>query len=195
MKSAECRKKLDDKVNEIREAITKEKLAELVTTYSAITRPFLSTAPDAMYAPMTMENYEKVLSMIPNEIEHNYEMYKISLESPMPFYAAEPIFTGNKIMFSWDSSFDFDDEVITYKFELARDYLFQSTISVQEGLTVTQAFTEKLGPGQYFIRLTATNESGMTQTAMEIYQGRDDVKRYGVIGFNVLEDGTIQFGI
>ena len=45
------------------------------------------------------------------------------------------------------------------------------------------------------MRVTSTNKSGMTQTAMEMYEGTDGVKRYGVIGFNVLQDGTVQFGI
>lgn len=195
LKSEECRKKLDNKVNEIRETLTKEKLTEMVAIYSAVTEPFLSSAPDTMYAPQKITDFKKILQMIPNEIEHNYEMYKVSLESPMPFYVSEPIFTGDKTMFTWDSSFDFDGENITYKFELARDYLFNSVISIQDNLIVSQAFTEKLTPGQYFIRVTSKNESGMTQTAMEMYQGTDDVKRYGVIGFNVLADGTVQFGI
>lgn len=195
LKSEECRKKLDDKVNEIRASLTKERLTEMVASYAAVVEPFLSSVPDAMYAPKKTADFKKILQMIPNEIDHNYEMYKISLESPMPFYVAEPAFTGDKTMFVWDPSYDFDGENITYKFELARDYLFNSVISVQENLTVSQAFTEKLGPGQYFIRVTSKNESGMTQSAMEIYRGIDDVKRYGVVGFNVLADGTIQFGI
>ena len=195
LKSEECRKKLDDKVNEIREMLTKEKLTEMVASYAAVVEPFLASAPDAMYAPQPVAEFKKILQMIPNEIEHNYEMYKISLDSPMPFYVSEPVFAGDKTMFTWDPSFDFDGESITYQFELATDYLFQSVISVQDNLSVAQAFTEKLLPGQYFIRITSKNESGMTQTAMEMYQGTDDVKRYGVIGFNVLADGTIQFGI
>lgn len=195
LKSEECRKKLDDKINELRQLITKERLTEMVEKYASVAEPFIASVPDAMYAPHTVDEFRSILQMIPNEIEHNYEMYKISLDSPMPFYVAEPVFTGDKTMFTWDPSFDFDGESVTYKFELASDYLFNSVISVQENLSVTQAFTERLAPGQYFIRLTSRNESGMTQTAMEIYQGADDVKRYGIIGFNVLEDGTVQFGI
>ena len=148
-----------------------------------------------IYAPQTLQGFNQILEMIPNEIEHNYEMYKISLESPMPFYIAEPTFTNDKTIFRWDSSYDFDGEDITYKFELARDYTFANIIDTQENLQVAQAFTAKLEPGQYFIRVTSKNSSGMTQTAMEQYQGYDDVKRYGIIGFNVLADGTIQFGI
>lgn len=195
LKSESCRKKLDDKVNEIRKSITKERLAEMVSSYSAVTSRFLSSAPDAVYAPRTMADFNKILKMIPNELEHNYEMYQISLNSPMPFYISEPTFTNDKTVFRWDPSYDFDNEEVTYKFELSRDYTFNSLIASQDNLRVAQAFTEKLAPGQYFMRVTSTNKSGMTQTAMEMYEGTDGMKRYGVIGFNVLQDGTVQFGI
>ncbi len=195
LKSDSLRKKLDDKVNELRELLTKERIGNMVSEYANITRRFLTSVPDAVYAPEKMPDFEKILKMIPNEIEHNYEMYKISLDSPMPFYIAEPTFSNDKTVFRWDSSYDFDSEEITYKFELARDYTFKNMISLQDNLRVAQTFTEKLAPGQYFVRVTSKNSSGMTQTAMEKYEGMDEIMRYGVIGFNVLADGTIQFGI
>lgn len=195
LKSAACREKLNAKIEELRKELTKERIESLVSLYSPITSQYISSVPDVIYAPQTLQGFNQILEMIPNEIEHNYEMYKISLESPMPFYIAEPTFTNDKTIFRWDSSYDFDGEDITYKFELARDYTFANIIDTQENLQVAQAFTAKLEPGQYFIRVTSKNSSGMTQTAMEQYQGYDDVKRYGIIGFNVLADGTIQFGI
>lgn len=195
LKSDTLRQKLDDKVNELRASLTKERISAMVAEYSTVTTQFLSTVPDAVYAPEKMEDYKKILDMIPNEIEHNYEMYRISLDSPMPFYIGEPILTDDKTVFRWDASYDFDGEDITYKFELSKTYTFESYVSVQDDLRVAQTFTERLAPGQYFVRLTATNASGMTQTAMEQYEGMDEITRYGVIGFNVLPDGTIQFGI
>lgn len=195
LKSDVLRKKLDDKINELRGLLTGERISKMVAQYAEITRPFISSVPDAIYAPEKVEDFEKILKMIPNEIEHNYEMYKISLDSPMPFYIGEPIFTNEKTVFRWDTSYDFDGEDVTYKFELSRNYNFTSYVSVQDDLRVAQAFTERLAPGQYFIRLTSKNASGMTQTAMEKYEGLDEIVHYGVIGFNVLQDGTIQFGI
>ena len=99
-----------------------------------------------------------------------------------------------RIMFSLDSSYDFDNEELKYRFELSRDYTFTNTISVQEDLLVPQAFSDILAPGQYFYRVTVTNASGMTQTAMETYEGEDEIKRYGVRSFYVNPDGSIQVG-
>lgn len=47
------------------------------------------------------------------------------------------------------------------------------------------------GAGQYFIRVTAKNESGKTQTAFDYYY-TDDGKVYGTKCFYVLEDGSIE---
>lgn len=74
----------------------------MVEKYASVAEPFIASVPDAMYAPHTVDEFRSILQMIPNEIEHNYEMYKISLDSPMPFYVAEPVFTGDKTMFTWD---------------------------------------------------------------------------------------------
>ena len=59
------------------------------------------------------------------------------------------------------------------------------------GLLLPQATSDMLPTGQYFIRVTATNASGKTQTAQEIYEGLDEVPRYGVRMFYILPDGTL----
>ena len=109
----------------------------------------------------------------------------------MPFFLGIPEQTSEGTMFSWDASYDFDDEEIRYTFEVAEDYLFQNVISTQKELLVPQAYTEELPPGQYFYRVTAVNESGMTQTAMETYESIEGVKYYGVVCFYIQLDGSV----
>ena len=50
---------------------------------------------------------------------------------------------------------------------------------------------DTLPAGQYFIRVTAQNESGYSQTAFDYYV-TDIGKHYGVKCFYVLEDGTVE---
>ena len=194
LKSADYRKKLDDKVNEIRSLITRELLTEKVNLYSAVVKPYLFQMPDNMHAVSTESLYEQILQTIPLEIDYNYQMYLTSLDYPMPFYVASPVLTENGISYAWDPSYDLDGEAVTYTFELAKDHAFTQIISKQEGLVLPQTIGEKLATGQYFFRVTATNSSGKTQTAMEIYEGEDEIKRYGVRCFYVLPDGTLQDG-
>lgn len=191
LKSAEYREKLTRKIEELREIITKERVEKMVKQYAAITRNFLSRQPDSMYSPRKMDEFENILAMIPREIDYQFEVYKVSLEHPMPFYLNLPEHSQDKISFSWDSAYDFGNSDITYTFEVSKSYSFNSIISKQTGLTIPQAFVKSLEPGQYFYRVTAANTNGKTQTAMEIYIDSNDNKHYGVMEFYVKPDGTI----
>ncbi len=191
LKSETYRRKLDDKINELRQLITREKVAAMVAQYSAVTRPFLTRLPDQMHAPRTIGEYDSILTMIPKEMDYQYELYKTSLTRPMPFYLGMPEPAGGRLMYGWDSSYDLTGEKVHYTFELARDYTFKNILSTQTDLMVPQAFTDVLDPGQYFYRVTAVNESGKTQTAMETYQNDDGQKYYGVFCFYIGADGTI----
>ncbi len=195
LKSDTYRQMLDDKINELRASITAQRVAGMVETYSAIVIPYLTSLPDSMYATRSMAEVEQILPAISREMDHRYEAYQTSLQSPMPFYLGEPEPADGGLSFGWDSSYDFDGEKITYKFELARDYLFQDTVSVQDGLVIPQAFTEELPEGEYFYRVTATNESGYTQTAMEAYDALDETRHYGVVNFYVQADGSILWDV
>lgn len=191
LQSPTMRQKLDDKVNEIRALVTEEVVAAKVEAYKAAIEPYMYAMPDIMHNVEDRATWEKILQTIPQEIETNYQMYVLSLEYPMPFYYNQIVAVGDTIEYTWDISYDFDDEAITYTFELARDYLFTETLVREEGLTLPRATSDKLPTGQYFVRVTATNASGRTQTAQEYYEGLDDVRRYGVRMFYILPDGSI----
>lgn len=188
----EYREKLDAKMEELYEMITPEQVAEMVREYSAVTFPYMSRMPDQMYLRLSMDHMEQVLELIPQEMENRYRLYKESLSRPMPFFLGEPVSNGTEITFQWDTAYDFDNEGVTYTFELATDYLFQNMLDKQSGLVFATTTTKNLIPGQYFWRVTATNESGKTQTAMEYYVDREYNKHYGIMCINVLPDGTIQ---
>ena len=157
-------------------------------------RPYLFGDIDYNYAPLVEEEFNAVIAEIPNEIDYRYELYKDSLESPMPFYVDDPVLLNNQLTFGWEVCYDFDDEAVTYQFELADNYQFSNPISVQENLVTPQAFCEALPAGQYFFRVTCRNESGYTQTAMAEYEAEDETTYYGVICFYINADGTIVRG-
>lgn len=191
LKNADYRKKLDDKINQLRAYLTEERITQLVQGYSAITRKYLFAMPDMLYSPRTQPEFDQILNLIPKEIAYNYEMYQSSLRRPLPFFLGVPELMSGKILYQWDSSYDFDNEKVTYTFELARDYKMQSLIHKEEGLEIPQLVLDPLPAGQYFYKVTAVNESGETQTAMEIYPGEDDQDYHGVFCFYVQPDGTI----
>jgi spore coat protein H len=117
-------------------------------------------------------------------------MYYESIEHPMPFYSNIPVITDDSINFSWDNSYDFDNEILTYTFELASDYTFTDCITSQTDIIIPGASCPLLPDGQYFYRLTVTNESGQDQTALYYYTDINNVRHYGVAVFYV-QDGQI----
>lgn len=128
---------------------------------------------------------------IAGEIEDNYQAYLESLERPMPFFIGVPEIVDGSLRIVWDPAYDFDNESITYSVEVATDYLFQNMIYSQQNIRVPQVDIDILPEGQYFVRVTATNESGKSQTAFDYYVVESQ-KTYGTKCFYVLADGTIE---
>lgn len=186
------RQMLDDKIKELKETVlTAEKITEMAETYAETVRPYLYSLPDIEHATFSLEEYDYMVENIYDMVEENYDRYLLSLEKSMPFYLGTPSVKDNKISFLWDNSYDFDQETITYKFELSRGYTFTDVIYSEEGLIIPQMELDMLEPGQYFYRVTATNSSGYEQTAFDYYVSERG-KEYGMFCFWVTADGQIQ---
>ena len=193
LQSDDFREELDAAVLDVKSYLSEERISSMIQAYRTVTQTYLKKMPDQMYAPLTDAEYEAIASAIPSEVEQNYKLYKESLEKPMPFYIGVPTIEGNTLKFSWDASYDFNEEDITYTVELAKDYQFKEIIYRQDKLLIPEAQTTVPADGQYFLRVRATNASGKTQDAFDYYV-TDDGKNYGMKcfyitgGTNVEED-------
>lgn len=191
LKSERFREKLDETILDLKEYLSEERLVTMIEKYKTVVKPYLYEMPDVFYAPLTSEQYDEIAAALPEEIEKNYQLYVESLSKPMPFYIGVPVAEGNKMKINWDNSYSFDAEDITYSVEIARDYLFQDVIYIQDGLLIPETELELPEAGQYFIRVRATNEEGKTQDAFDYYV-TDEGKQYGMRCIYVTEDGQIE---
>lgn len=193
LKSESYRKILDEKIELFRSIMTEEKMQALVDSYAEVVKPYVYAEPDLLHALLTEEEYDLVCEGITKEIEENYLLYKESLEAPMPFYIGEPEKTTEGIYIPWDISYDFDRENVFYTFELADNFAFENPIVLQEELFVAgYTYTGELEPGQYFVRVTASNESGRKQMAFDSYVSNDGKEIYSTRSFYVMQDGSIE---
>lgn len=193
LKSETMRAKLDEKIQEYRGILTEEKIASMVETYRSVAEEYAYEYPDVVYEPYTEAQYDELCSLIPTEVERNYQHYLETLEEPMPFFIGVPESDGASTKFVWDNSYDFDEETVLYTFELAKDYSFEEPIVYEEGLfTPEYIYDGDLEPGQYFIRVKAVNESGYEQYAFDYYVSNRSDKNYGIKCFYVLSDGSIE---
>ena len=108
----------------------------------------------------------------------------------MPFFIATPVSEDGQFVYQWEAAYDFNAENITYTCELAMDYTFANPLIRQEGVVIPEIRGDALPAGQYFIRVTAKNESGREQYAFDYYV-IESGKVYGTKCFYVGEDGTI----
>lgn len=186
------RKLLDGAINELRaKYLSAEKINALIKTYRPVVEPYVYTMPDMMYARLTPKEYESVATTLANEIEKNYQLYLDDLKAPKPFYLDVPQANGEKIIFNWDSSYSLQGQDITYKFELAKDYLFTDIVYREEGLQFPTVTIDKLNPGQYFFRVYSIAEDGESQVALTYYFSSDFIRYFGVQQFYVLTGGEI----
>ena len=179
---------LDSAIEDLMGYLTEDRIESMVSSYKTIAKPYVYRLPDRMYAPLTEKDYDTVASS--SEIAINYQLYKDSFNKPMPFFISVPERNGDMLMLTWDNSYDFDAETITYTFELAKDYNFNEIIVKQENILLPEAEFDLLPEGQYFIRVTARNTSGYEQYAFDYYI-IDSGKVYGTKCFYVDADGNI----
>ncbi len=183
---------LDEKIQALRIMMTPEKTKAMIDTYRPIIEKYAFSMPDRMYIRATEKEWNQIYNELPYEVERNYALYLESLEKPMPFYLGVPDpVDGKKLKYLWDAAYDLDTEDITYKFELAKTYEFKNSIFETTDLKLPTITLDMLSPGQYFYRVTATNESGYSQKALDYYVDTKSIKHFGVKCFYVLENGTV----
>ncbi|WP_143754277.1 CotH kinase family protein [Butyrivibrio proteoclasticus] len=189
LKSGEFRDALDSAILDVKDYLSREKLQGMVEEYSSIVNPYLFTEPDISQVLVTEEENKEIAEKLPDLVDEYYRQYKESFEKPMPFYIGTPEKSGVRMNYFWDASYDFDQEDISYKVIVARDLECKDIVTSYEGEWTS--FTEAMLPaGEYFIKATATNESGYTQDAFDYYE-TEDGKYYGIKCFYVNLDGSI----
>ena len=190
LQTASYREALDTAVQELHDYLNADRIEEMTAHYRTITEQYIWQMPDMEHLPLTRTQYDMVAKALPEEIEENYQQYPEGYHYPMPFYIGTPSLQNGVLQLSWDSSYDFNAEDISYTVELARDYQFRQMVYREEHVVLPLTQTAAPAAGQYFIRVRATNASGYTQDAFDYYV-IDSGKVYGVKCFYIQPDGTV----
>ena len=190
LKSDAYRGALTEAVEDIYTQLCDGRVEKYVATYAELLKPLVYTGRDALYMPVTSEQYDIIATALVDEIKANYQRFKDSFDKPMPFFIGVPQNDGAKISLVWEASYTFDAENISYTFELAKDYTFTNPIVKLENLKIPAAEFDRLPEGQYFIRVKAHDARGQTQTAFDSYM-TENGKVYGTKCFYVDASGQI----
>lgn len=161
------RKDLEAKIEELlAKYITQKRTKELLDSYYAVIKSFISTKPDSWNLPLPSEIQAKgeaeqikawgeAYNRIVGDPDRAFQEYKQTIERPMPVYLGTPSIAATEIHFNWSSSFDMQGDEITYDFQLSLKPTFDSAEIVLEklGLKTTEVTVPTPAKGQYFWRV------------------------------------------
>lgn len=147
--------------------INKEKVEAQIQKYKEATVPFLYRIPDVNYLSGRVEDYEQELDTIIQTPEAGVKRFLEDLEKPKPFYLNDVEETGDKLQFSWETSYDLQDDKLLYDFTIATDELYQNVVHHVAGLETPSLELNKLPDGRYYWKVMVSDSKGNTQSTFD----------------------------
>jgi spore coat protein H len=191
LKVEKYREMLDEKVNELHIYMSPARIEAMLQEYRQVVEPVISSMPDLYYLPGTIQEYRERQNTLANEIQINYDLYLESREKPMPFFLGTPKWVDEELLFNWDESYSFDAQNIVYKLEISRNWEFTEVIISD---TLTNFISVQIGPlepGNYFWRVTATNENGKIQHPFDYFRDAEGNIHSGMKYLYISSDGEV----
>jgi spore coat protein H len=156
-----------------------------------VTDAYTLQMPDLYYLRGGISAYEKTYAGLPDEIKINYDLYRESLQSPMPFFLDTPEVMDKSMIFNWGESYDFNAQDVTYKLEIARGWDFQDIVYTESLVNQHSTKIGILAAGTYFWRVTATNEDGKIQYPFDVYIDAEEIPHSGMRVLYISADGKV----
>ncbi len=178
--------KLQKKMEELLEKhITPKKLSSLVNGYKGVLEKTVALEPDINLLEMPPNELPEYLDSLYEGIKGNYEAFLIASKYPAPMYVAQP--TKNKdntTHFSWEPSYSYQGQPITYNLSLYTDYNMKNLVLEKKNIVETFYDTDtQLKKGTYYLKVTAVDKMGNEQLSMERFETMlTDVKGLNVNG-------------
>jgi spore coat protein H len=174
------RQDLDEKINEVKGILTPEQIKNMLDVYKKAVDPYVTRMPDLEYLQVSLKSRDLEFESLPADIQTNYDMYIESLKKPMPFQMGTPMAANGKLEFTWDASYDFGGQDLTYDFAVSTDWEFKNIVTESGINNLTEIQIDMLKPGTYFWRVTAENISGETQVPYNYYLDANSISHYGI---------------
>lgn len=192
LRSPAFREALRGKVEALHQTITAERIDELIARCRETVDLYTAVMPDAVGMGMERSRLDMLYENMAKDTDRAYQAILDSFERPMPFYLGEVTAQGGELEFSWDASYDFQEEFIRYQLDLATDWSFEGDALVysEKDLLTTSQRTALPSPGVYYWRVTAVDESGNTQIAFNQVE-TDSGIHGGTLRVIIQEDGTV----
>jgi spore coat protein H len=177
---------LTQKVEELALILNEKEMDKYIDIYKEIALEYLHRYPDNTIDNDSDEELEAEFKELRGSMSVNKIEYYKSVERPMPVFLDSPYLTGNFMEFRWSSSYDFQDDLIYYSFELSDSPNFENNIYEKSGLLTNEIIVKRIPAGHYFYRVYITDSKGNKSDAFDIYFDDEALTyHYGVKDFYV----------
>ncbi|WP_461205058.1 CotH kinase family protein [Clostridium sp. DL1XJH146] len=166
---------LTDKIEEISQIITKDKLVDLADLYKPIALEFLSREPDNGNGAVNIDEVNLEFDALIETLDNNKDNYYESLEKPMPVFMGDPVIITNYIQFQWTDSYDFQGDTFTYSVDISDTPTFDTILYSETNITENEIIIDMLPSGTYYWRLFILDSNGNKMDAFDIYIITDDI--------------------
>jgi spore coat protein H len=186
------RNALNAKINELMMVLTPERIRDMVERYKAVTIDYMSRSPDINYTDYyTAEGIEFDYQTITENIQINYDLYLLSLETSMPYYLGTPEVVGGELRFTWDESYNFEGGEIEYYFALSNSWDFKTIIYEKMLVDEYSIAIPYLTTGDYCWRVLAVNQIGRTAYSFDEYEDEITGSHSGMKCFTLTSVGEV----
>jgi spore coat protein H len=150
---------------------SKANVIKTVDQYWPVMQETLGKVPDVGLLRMEPNQLRAYIHGFYDEIRSNYDDYQTTLKYPTPVFTATPVKnTDGTVTFAWESSVDFNGDLITYSVRLAKDPSMTQIIFSQKNLVdTTWTYTGTLN-GTYYLEVRITDSQGNTQYSLDTYE-------------------------
>lgn len=184
-RSAEHVRQLQDKIKELSNLISEERITRQLNLYQHAVKPFLLRSPDIDYLPKNVRELDTELRRIAETPKVSKEWFLQDIEKPKPFFQDDVRMENGKQVFAWNNSYDLQGDDLTYDWSLALDPSFQRIVGSKRGLTQTRLEIDKLKPDIYYWKVKVRDEHGHEQISFDEYEDEEGNSYYGIREFEV----------
>lgn len=184
-RSKENVQKLTDKIEKLSKQINAKTVTTQLNQYHDVVKPFILKSPDKNYLSIVNSEYENELQLIKDTPERAKKRYYEDLQKPKPFYMSNVEQSGNKLLFTWDVSFDLQADDLYYTVTVAKDPYMKQVLATQKNIRENKFSMKKPSSGQYFWKVTVRDSKGHEQSSFDMYADEEGNEFNGIRDFEV----------
>ena len=160
--------KLDDL---LATTFSKANVDKTVSQYLPVMEATVGKVPDVGLLGMEPNQLKTYIKGFYNEIKSNYDDYLSALKFPTPVFTATPVKNvDGTTTFAWETSTDFDGDLIKYSIRLAKDPGMKQVVFSQQNLVVTNYVYTGTLKGTYYLEVRSIDSQGNNQYSLDTFE-------------------------